>query len=66
MGERAEQATFGAHKVELHLAKWENGRTPADGAPDEVIVSSVWYEADGTEAVDPQRIAQLESKAQGE
>lgn len=55
---------IGAYKMGLVLKKWENGRTPEDGEPDEVIVSDQWYEADGTEIWDPERIAFLEQQVQ--
>ncbi len=49
------------HKIEGQVAKWENGRTPADGPPDEVDTFAGWVEADGTEITDPDRIAALEA-----
>lgn len=57
-----DQATIGAYRVKVELAKWENHRTPADGPPDEVITVETWHEADGTEVTDPARAAVLESK----
>ena len=36
------------------------GRDP-DGTPDETVVTSQWYEADGTPVTNPARIAQLEA-----
>lgn len=60
MTERTETLS-GPYRLATKLAKWENGRTPDDGAPDDVLESSTWYEAGGTEITDPQRIAVLEA-----
>ncbi len=59
-----EQATIGTYKQTVHLAKWEHGRGPDDGPPDEVIESETWHESDGSEVTDPARIAVLEAKQQ--
>lgn len=54
-------ARLGAMRHTIHLAKWEHGRTPADGEPDEVLEHTVWTEADGMPITDPARIAALEA-----
>ncbi len=53
----------------VRLAKWEDGRTPADGEPDEVVQERVWYSltsvlAGAPEAItDPAWVAELDAKA---
>jgi hypothetical protein len=63
----SEQRTEGPTKVGLHLAKYENGRTPADGEPDSVIERAYWVDVDGTIITNDARIAELEevARAQG-
>jgi hypothetical protein len=53
-------------KVTAQVRKWENGRTPADGDPDEVVVTEHWEEADGTVITDPARIERLEASMRTE
>jgi hypothetical protein len=50
----------GPYRVACELAKYNNNRKPTDGPPDEVVVISQWFEADGTLIEDPERIAGLE------
>ena len=57
-----DNAALGAIKVRAMVRKWEGGRTPADGEPDDVIIREHWEEADGTVVTDPARIEQLEAR----
>lgn len=55
--------TSGGHsKVVMALRKWENGRTPEDGEPDEVVTSEEWVGPDGEPVTDPELIAELEAR----
>ena len=56
-----DNATLGAMRVRRVLRKWENGRTPGDGPPDEESEAIHWFEADGTLVTDPDRIRELEA-----
>lgn len=56
---------IGAQKFEARVAKWENERTPDDGAPDRIDTESFWME-NGEIVSDPSRIAELEAKIQEE
>jgi hypothetical protein len=47
-------------RIAGRLDKYNNGRTPADGEPDEVEFFYKWFEMDGTEITDPLRIAELD------
>jgi hypothetical protein len=49
------------YREDVMIEKYHNHRTPADGEPDEVVIQSQWYEADGTMVTDPVRIAALEA-----
>lgn len=67
-----EQLILGPFKAEAKVEKYNPGRTPEDGEPDEVMTVSGWFEAVNGEYVpitDPSRIAQLEetygNKAEG-
>lgn len=51
----------GPYKARAAVAKYNDGRTPDDGDPDEVVVVEGWFEADGMEVTDPQRIAEIEA-----
>ncbi len=61
----ADASTVGAQRHTVAVAKYEGGRTPADGEPDETIVVSGWLDADGHEITDAARIAALERKLEG-
>jgi len=52
----------GHSKVVMALRKWENGRTPEDGEPDEVVTSEEWIGPDGEAVTDPAVIAELEAR----
>jgi hypothetical protein len=51
----------GPYRAAFHLAKYNDGRTPADGDPDEVQIVSQWFDPDGTPIDDDARIAELEA-----
>lgn len=51
--------TAGTWRETYTVSKYENGRTPADGDPDEVIAMERFFEADGREVVDAERIAEI-------
>ena len=51
----------GPYRVGIGVAKYNNGRTPDDGEPDEVVFVSQWFERDGTPIDDEQRIAELDA-----
>ena len=53
---------IGTQRLTAHVAAYRNGRTPADGEPDEVIEVELWREADGTEVTDPTRIAAIRAR----
>lgn len=54
---------LGAHRVHGYVEKWENGRTPADGAPDSVEERVHWHDpVTGEEITDPDRIADLNAR----
>lgn len=48
--------------MQSQIRKWEAGRTPADGDPDEIVLLNQWQELDGTVITDPERIAELEAR----
>lgn len=52
----------GPYKERAEIAKYDNGRTPADGPPDSVVAMEAWFYADGTEILDNAYIAELEAK----
>lgn len=49
-------------KARAEVAKYNNGRTPSDGPPDEVVVVEGWFSKGGREITDPVIIAELERK----
>ncbi len=62
----ADASAVGAQRHTVAVAKYEGGRTPADGPPDEVVTVSGWLDADGNEITDAARIAALERKLEGD
>lgn len=44
------------------LKKWESGRTPADGEPDEVTTLTYFVDEHGVEVTDDAKIAELNSR----
>lgn len=55
-----ERANLPPYKEATQVAKWENGRTPEDGEPDDIVTVTRWIE--NSEVVtDPDRIDQLEA-----
>jgi hypothetical protein len=50
-----------AVKVQAKVKKYENGRTPEDGEPDEIVTQEYWLGLDGLPITDPARIAQLDA-----
>lgn len=61
MGKRQDVATVAGVKVQQRVRKWENGRTPVDGEPDEVLVLEHWQDMQGNRITDPDTIARLEA-----
>lgn len=59
--ESADCDSVGAIRVRRRLAKWEHGRTPEDGPPDEELDAVFWFDAEGNEITDPVRIMRLEA-----
>lgn len=51
----------GPYRLTTLLKKWENGRTPTDGEPDEIMYNPTWYDIGGIEITDAERIAALEA-----
>jgi hypothetical protein len=54
-----------SHKITHRLEKRPDGAS-MDDPPTEVITWSQWYEADGSEVSDPERIRELEESVNGE
>lgn len=48
------------YKVQAQVAKWNEGRTEADGDPDEVVDVSIYFNEYGEVETDPERIEELE------
>lgn len=46
-------------RYRTQVEKWHPGRTPDDGAPDEVVSVEAWVDTDGSEIDDAERIAEL-------
>lgn len=63
---RADPSTPRPQKWTLVLRKWEPGRGPEygrpDDEPDEVTIRTWWEEPDGQEITDTERIAALEAE----
>lgn len=62
--EARDRGVAGTLREVVQIAQYDDGRTPADGAPDRVVETERWYEADGREITDPARIAVIRA-AQG-
>lgn len=54
-------AVAGPVRVCRQLRKWENGRKPSDGPPDDVD-ERCWWEQDGAEIESPSVVAVLEAR----
>ena len=52
----------GHTRLERVLRQWENGRTPADGPPDDELIAVFWQDADGHEVTDEATIAELTAR----
>ncbi len=50
----------GYTRGERTLAKWNDGRTPDDGAPDETLIRVFWLDPDGALVTDQALADQLE------
>lgn len=55
----------GYTRGERTLAKWNDGRTPDDGAPDETLIRVFWLDPDGALVTDQALADQLERDYQG-
>ena len=55
----SDSTTIGTYRETVHIGKWQPGRTPQDGPPDEEVAVEGFFEPDGTLITDPQRIAQV-------
>jgi hypothetical protein len=65
MKERVPQDANGLpYREAIRLAKYRDEDADPRGKPEEVVERVTWYEADGTEITDPERIAELEEKLQ--
>lgn len=53
----------GPYKLDVRLDKYTVEEYGSGNAPGDVLVSSQWFEADGTPIDDEGRIAELEEKA---
>jgi hypothetical protein len=59
-------ATVGTGKMTVMAESWTWPRTPADGPPDAVTETTLWFEADGTQVTDPGRIAVIAAQQEQE
>lgn len=62
-----DSSVIGTVKAVAHIAKYNNGRTPADGEPDETVEVTGYFERSGDgliEITDPERIAAIEARQQ--
>jgi hypothetical protein len=50
------------YREAVRLVKYPSEDAYQRGEPEEVVERVTWYEADGTEITDPERIAELEEK----
>jgi len=50
------------YREAVRLVKYRDEDAYQRGEPDEVVERVTWYEADGTQITDPERIAELEEK----
>lgn len=58
MGDRLEVYS----RVDFRVDKWEDGRTPDDGPPDETVEYYEWTGPDGQTVTDAETIAMLERR----
>lgn len=59
-----EERRVGYTAINRQLAKWENGRTPKDGAPDALLDKTFFYDEDGNEVTDENLIQELNRRYQ--
>jgi len=63
MGERrAHDTNQLPYREAVRLVKYRDEDAYQRGEPEEVVERVTWYEADGTEVTDPERIAELEKQ----
>jgi len=63
MGERrAHDTNQLPYREAVRLVKYRDEDAYQRGEPEEVVERVTWYEADGTEVTDPERIAELEEQ----
>lgn len=46
-------------RIVTKVGKWENGRTPNDGAPDSYDELVMWYNENGEVILDPEELQKL-------
>jgi hypothetical protein len=59
---RAHDSNKLPYREAVRLVKYPDQDAYERGEPEEVVERVTWYEADGTEITDPERIAELEEK----
>jgi hypothetical protein len=65
MAELKARDTHGSpYREAIRIVKYSSEGAYQRGEPEEVVERVTWYEADGTEITDPERIAELEEKLQ--
>lgn len=55
-----DQGLAGTQRAVVRVDAYHNGREP-DGFPDEVVEVELFFEADGTQVTDPERMAAIKA-----
>lgn len=58
------EQNIGYTAINRRLEKWENGRTPEDGAPDALLDATFFYDTDGNEVTDEELLKELNRRYQ--